>query len=70
MSGTTVKPVGIERQQPIKKSPNQIFKKSSRQPRLSILFNRLVKFSLSALSKNTIGVKFHKVVGLNNLALV
>jgi hypothetical protein len=53
ISGTTVKPVGIERQQPIRKSPNQIFKKSGRQPKRSSNMPKLITAVIAMETNST-----------------
>jgi hypothetical protein len=53
MRGTTVKPVGIERQQPIKKSPNQIFRKSALQPKRKSKIPKLITAVIATETNNT-----------------
>ena len=53
MSGTTVKPVGIERQQPIRKSPNQIFRKSARQPKRNSKMPKLITAVIAMETNST-----------------
>jgi hypothetical protein len=53
MSGTTVKLVGIERQQPIKKSPTHIFKKSSLQPKRKSNIPKLITAVIEIETNNT-----------------
>jgi hypothetical protein len=54
MSGTSVKPVGMERQQPIRKSPNQIFRKSARQPKRN---NKMPKLITAVIAMETNSTK-------------
>ena len=53
MSGTTVKPVGIDKQHPIRKSPNQIFIKSARQPKRNVKMPKLITAVIAMETNST-----------------
>jgi hypothetical protein len=56
ISGTIVKPVGMERQQPIKKSLNHILKKPTLQPKRKSKMPKLITAVIVTETNNTLSM--------------